>query len=258
MTELRRIINDTEFDETPFLFRSSNRTFYISVEQGASFVHGPARIDKSVSAEAFYLRAGGSMSTRPSGLGTAIEGSGGLSFNVDFGSISFNDNRIQNVGAPVIGTDAARLQDIGPGFYGIKVGETDDTPLFSGITILKFNSTDFYVEQNVPNTDTAIVNFRGTTSSSGEANTASNLGAGEGIFAQKVGVDLQFKSLVAGSEISLSSTSTEITINSTSGPGFYGVVVKEDSTVIARTDSLQFEADDFDLTTQDGDVRIAI
>jgi hypothetical protein len=49
----------------------------------------------------------------------------------------------------------------------------------------------------------------------GEVNTASNLGAGSGTFASKVGSDLQFKSLVAGSNVSLSSTSTEITIAAT-------------------------------------------
>lgn len=51
----------------------------------------------------------------------------------------------------------------------------------------------------------------------GEANTASNLGGGEGVFANKVSVDLQFKSLVEGTNISISSTSTEITISSTGG-----------------------------------------
>ena len=49
----------------------------------------------------------------------------------------------------------------------------------------------------------------------GEVNTASNLGAGEGVFAQKTGVDLEFKSLVAGTNISLTGTANDITINST-------------------------------------------
>lgn len=49
-------------------------------------------------------------------------------------------------------------------------------------------------------------------SSSGEANTASNIGTGIGAFAQKVGVDLEFKSFIAGSNISLSSDSDSITV----------------------------------------------
>jgi hypothetical protein len=59
----------------------------------------------------------------------------------------------------------------------------------------------------------------GGGSSSGEANTASNLGAGTGLFAAKSGVDLQFKSLVAGSGVTLSNTSTTVTISATGGGG---------------------------------------
>lgn len=53
----------------------------------------------------------------------------------------------------------------------------------------------------------------------GEANTASNLGAGEGIYASKVGVDLRFKSLVAGTNVSLSSDGNTVTIDATGGGG---------------------------------------
>lgn len=45
--------------------------------------------------------------------------------------------------------------------------------------------------------------------------TASNLGSGTGLFASKVTNDLQFKSLVAGTNITLSNTGTEVTINAT-------------------------------------------
>ena len=45
-------------------------------------------------------------------------------------------------------------------------------------------------------------------------NTASNLGTGQGVFAQKVGDDLQFKSLLAGTNITLSADSNNITIDS--------------------------------------------
>lgn len=53
----------------------------------------------------------------------------------------------------------------------------------------------------------------------GEANTASNLGAGQGVFASKVGVDLRFKSLVAGTNVSLSADGNTITINASGGGG---------------------------------------
>lgn len=49
-----------------------------------------------------------------------------------------------------------------------------------------------------------------------EATTASNLGsAGEGVFAQRVGSDLQFKKLIAGSGTTFVATSQGITISST-------------------------------------------
>ena len=47
-------------------------------------------------------------------------------------------------------------------------------------------------------------------------NTGSNLGTGHGVFGQLVGDDLQFKSLIAGTNISLANTAQEITIT-TSG-----------------------------------------
>jgi hypothetical protein len=53
----------------------------------------------------------------------------------------------------------------------------------------------------------------------GEANTASNLGSGAGVFASKVGVDLRFKSLVAGTNITLTPTSNDITIDASGGGG---------------------------------------
>ena len=53
----------------------------------------------------------------------------------------------------------------------------------------------------------------------GETNSASNLGAGEGVYASKSGVDLRFKSLVAGSNVSLSADSTSVTISATGGGG---------------------------------------
>ena len=61
-----------------------------------------------------------------------------------------------------------------------------------------------------------LTNFSG--GGGGESNTASNLGAGDGLFASKVGDDLQFKSLVAGTNITLTSSATEILIDA-SGAG---------------------------------------
>ncbi len=47
----------------------------------------------------------------------------------------------------------------------------------------------------------------------GEDNTASNIGGDEGLFWQKTGVDLEFRGITAGTEITLSSGNTAVTIN---------------------------------------------
>lgn len=61
----------------------------------------------------------------------------------------------------------------------------------------------------------ALDQLAASSGTSGEANTASNVGVtGEGVFAQKSGVDLQFKKLIAGTNVSLVSTTTGITISS--------------------------------------------
>lgn len=53
----------------------------------------------------------------------------------------------------------------------------------------------------------------------GEANTSSNSGAGEGLALAKVGVDLPFKSITAGANITLTGSATELEIASSGGGG---------------------------------------
>lgn len=52
---------------------------------------------------------------------------------------------------------------------------------------------------------------------SGEANTASNVGTGEGVFKQKTGVDLEFKNILAGSNVTVNTVGDDIVIASTGG-----------------------------------------
>jgi hypothetical protein len=57
-----------------------------------------------------------------------------------------------------------------------------------------------------------------TPSGGGEANTGSNVGTGDGVFKQKIGVDLEFKTLVGGTGTTIVSSADELTINSGGAP----------------------------------------
>lgn len=59
------------------------------------------------------------------------------------------------------------------------------------------------------------ITIAATSGVAGETNTASNLGAGLGLWKQKVGVDLQFKSLVQGANIVLTANANDVTIAGT-------------------------------------------
>lgn len=67
-----------------------------------------------------------------------------------------------------------------------------------------------------PTADSILI----STNSTGESNTVSNVGVGVPIFKQQVGTDLQFKTIIAGSNISIdTSNPNQITINSIGGAG---------------------------------------
>ena len=65
---------------------------------------------------------------------------------------------------------------------------------------------------------------------------AINIGStGQGIFAQKVDNELQFKNLVGGNRITLDGTSTSIVINSTQPEAFSTIFTSDDSTSISSS-----------------------
>ena len=75
------------------------------------------------------------------------------------GDQSMGGNQLTNVGAPIAGTDAARLQDISPGFYGISIKQQNELESFKGINTITFSNL-FYITQNSPNTDEVFVDLR--------------------------------------------------------------------------------------------------
>lgn len=100
---------------------------------------------------------------------------------------------------------------------------------------LAMNTTDgkLFMKKSLSGVE-SIVEIGGGTGGggSGESNTASNLGTtGVGVFAQKTGVDLQFKKLVAGTNMTVIDNGNTVTLNSSgSSPAnstfYYGFTVK--------------------------------
>lgn len=78
--------------------------------------------------------------------------------------------------------------------------------LYSGVNIKTING------QNVLGSGDIVIAGGG---GSGEVNTASNVGTGEGLFKQKTGVNLELKSLLAGSGIIVTNNANDLTIATT-------------------------------------------
>lgn len=87
--------------------------------------------------------------------------------------------------------------------------------IVSGSSSLNTISATTFSGSTLYSGSTNLYDIFATSAGSGEVNTASNLIGGTGIFYQKSGVDLQFKSLSAGTNISITSNNDVIAISST-------------------------------------------
>ena len=115
-------------------------------------------------------------------------------------------------------------------------------------TVVKDDEFGYFINERITDgtgidttydSDTDNITFESTGGGGGEVNTASNLGAGDGLYASKSSVDLQFKSLTAGAGITLTPSGTEISISGTGAAPAWGDIT---GTLADQTD-LQTEID---------------
>ncbi len=117
---------------------------------------------------------------------------------IDYKNISIIDY-VNNIVITDLVTD---IQDIG----GTPIGNVNEVIKYlSGF----INIGDFNI----------IEQEQGGGGGGGEVNTASNVGAGDGVFKQKTGVDLEFKTLIGGTNVSIVNNANDLTINATGGGG---------------------------------------
>jgi len=77
---------------------------------------------------------------------------------IRFAAADFDISEVNSKPQVDISTNIARISDIGPGFYGINVGQTPGV-MFKGINTLKFDSDHFYVNAN-PGSDETDIHLR--------------------------------------------------------------------------------------------------
>lgn len=92
----------------------------------------------------------------------------------------------------------------------------------------------------------------------GQNNTASNLGGGEGVFGVKVGSDLQFRSLVAGTGVFFSSDANEITINTNTVTNPLTTSLDFNNNDATNVDDIFFNSTDTEITQGAGILSIRV
>lgn len=128
-------------------------------------------------------------------------------FSVDTGGIvalrqEFIDS-LNGSGGGTSGVDSASNMGTGVGIFGSKLG-----------TDLQFRSLKAGAGINIATQGAGEIVISSTVAA-GEANTASSLGTGNSIVGTKNGVDLRFKSIKAGTNITISADTNELVISAT-------------------------------------------
>jgi len=85
-----------------------------------------------------------------------------------------------------------------------------------------------------------------------EQTTASNLGSvGEGLFAQKVGYDLQFKKIIAGDNVTLTPSANGITVTALGGLQSINVISDAGGIILSDGDTLRIQGGNYVTTRVD-------
>lgn len=202
-----------------------------------------------------YVAATGAWARSADGAAGML--STGCQVSVDRGTVGAGKQfRLETLGTITVGTTAQSWVEMSSASN--VVGQEDDgTPL----TVLaphelQFDNQHFSLTAVAQGVAIALsteildaIAAGGGGGGSGETNTASNLGTGAGLYAAKVGADLRFKSLVAGSNVTFDVTSDSITVNATGG-GSGGIDVSAvdslgSSDTITDVQTLAFDPDEF-------------
>jgi hypothetical protein len=126
---------------------------------------------------------------------------------------------IDSLGQEIQITQNGILLSSGETNDGTNVGATGAS-VFKGKTGLNLEFRKLVAGANTTITENANeIVIASTGGGSGEVNTASNVGGGQILFKQKTGVNLEFKTLVAGTNITLTPGVDTITISAAGGGG---------------------------------------
>jgi hypothetical protein len=123
------------------------------------------------------------------------------------------DTRISDIENDIVYISGITDNKLNTSVFNSYTGSTD--PILDGAITGITVGTNLSVSQTGRVVD---IQFTGSTGG-GSLTGATNLGTGEGLFAQVNGANLEFKSLVAGSNITITPSSTGVTIASTGGGG---------------------------------------
>lgn len=183
-------------------------------------------------------------------------------------SSDFDHNSLQNVSSVNPGVTYGHLNDQTQSIYGEKQFQDDIIinkvvsrfPNARAVPNIEYLDTNFLDKTNTT-AYTPTADYHPATKKyvddnggggSGEVNTASNIGTGTGVFAQKNGVDLELKTLKAGDNVTLESDTDSITINSSGGGGIptdlpsFKVALSANQTGVTQDALIEFDSVEYD------------